>query len=271
MIIFGCICINIFMRLYILLLPLFLISEVLISAEITLSGVYQGKNIYVQNPFSGTNNKDFCTIEVFLNNSKVLSNIQSSAYEIDLSHHKLNDPISIKIIHKEDCKPKVLNSQVLKSTSSFNFNSVVVTAEHLSWATKGEKPNGKMVVEHFINNSWMILKELKGKESPIMCNYEIPVFHNSGINKFRIKYVEGDGQVFYSQVAEFNSTLPPVDFFPKRVTDKIYLTRESDYELLDAYGNSKHKARGKEIEMKTYPAGVYYINTDNKTFKIFKK
>lgn len=241
------------------------------AAEITLSGVYQGKNIYVQNPFSGGGNKDFCTIDVFINNIKAHSNIHSSAYEIDLSTHKLNEPIHLKIIHKEDCKPKILNPQVLKSTSSFNFNSASATSEHLIWATKGEKPHGKMIVEHFVNNSWTVIKEIKGKESAVMCNYEIPVFHNSGINKFRIKYVEGDGQIFYSQVAEFNSPLPPVDFYPKRVSDKIFLTRDSDYEILDAYGNSKLKGRGKEIDVKVETSGIYYINTDNKTFKIFKK
>jgi hypothetical protein len=242
-----------------------------LGAEIVISGVYQGKNIYVQNPFSGSGNKDFCTTEVFVNNSKSSTNILSSAFEIDLSTHKLSEPIQIKIIHKEDCKPKVLNPQVLKATSSFNFNSITATSEHLTWATKGEKANGKMCVEHFINNTWVIVKEVKGKESPIMCNYEVPVNHNSGVNKFRVKYIEHDGQVFYSQVAEFNSTLPPVDFFPKRVTDKIYFTRETDYELLDAYGNQKMKGRGKEFDVKSEPAGVYYINADNKTFKIFKK
>ena len=256
-------------RFFILFTILF--STWLHAAEISLTGVYQGKNIYVQNPFSGGSNKDFCTLEVFVNSSKVHSNILSSAYEIDLSHHKLHDAIAIKIVHKDDCKPKILNPQVLKSTSSFNFNSVTATSEHLTWATKGEKPNGKMVVEHFVNNTWGVIKEIKGKESAIMCNYEIPVYHNSGINKYRIKYVEGDGQVFYSQVGDFNSTLPPVDFYPKRVSDKIFLTRDSDYEILDAYGNSKLKGRGKEIDVKAEPTGIYYINADNKTFKIFKK
>lgn len=255
---------------FLLGLSLLLIPR-LYAAEITLSGVYQGKNVYVQNPFSAGGNKEFCTQEVFVNSNKISINIQSSAYEIDLSHHKLNDAITIKIVHKEDCKPKILNPQVLKATGSFNFNLVTVTNEHLTWASKGEKPNGKMVVEHFINNSWSSLKELKGKESPIMCNYELAVHHNSGINKFRVKYIEHDGQVFYSQVAEFHSTLPPVDFYPKRVSDKIFLTRDSDYEILDAYGNSKIKGRGKEIDVKAEPSGIYYINADNKTFKIFKK
>src|SRR6478736_813022 len=57
---------------------------------LTLSGVYQGKNLYVQNPFTG-NMKDFCSNDVYVNDVKVMSNIQSSAYEIDLSNLKLND------------------------------------------------------------------------------------------------------------------------------------------------------------------------------------
>ena len=83
---------------------------------LTLSGVYHGKNLYVQNPFTG-NMKDFCTNEVYVNDRLVMKDIQSSAYEIDLSHLKEQDPVTIKITHKDDCKPKILNPQVIKATS----------------------------------------------------------------------------------------------------------------------------------------------------------
>lgn len=239
---------------------------------LTLSGVYQGKNLYVQNPFTG-NMKDFCTNDVYVNDRLVMSNIQSSAYEIDLSHLKEQDPVTVKITHKDDCKPKVLNPQVIKATSSFAFSSFHVEKDKIVWVTKGEKPKGRHFVEHFVNNSWAIVKEIPGKESVIINTYnEVAGSHHSGLNKYRIKYLENDGQVFYSQVLEFVSDLLPVEFYPKRVTDKIYLTpREAEYELLDAYGNVVRKGHGKEINMTDLGSGVYYLNVDNKTYKLFKK
>src|SRR5206468_458769 len=121
-------------------------------------------------PFAG-NMKDFCTNEVSVNGVVKMTGIQSSAYEIDLSDLKLMDPVVIKITHKDDCKPKVLNPSVIRPSSTFQFSSFNVDKEHLFWASKGEKPKGKFFVEQFVNTTWVIVKELHGKESPLLNNY----------------------------------------------------------------------------------------------------
>lgn len=241
-----------------------------VAGILTLSGVYQGKNLYVQNPFTG-NMKDFCSNDVYVNDVKLSVNIESSAYEIDLSHLKVNDPVTIKITHKDDCKPKVLNPQVIRASSSFQFSSFTVDKSVVIWATKGEKPKGKFFVEHFVNNTWVIVKELAGKGSVILNNYDVESHHHSGVNKYRAKYLESDGQVFYSPVFEYSSDLAEVTFYPKRVTDKIFLSREAEYEVLDQYGNIVRKGKNKEIDMTSTGEGVYYLNVDNKTFKLYKK
>jgi hypothetical protein len=259
------------MKIRFLLVGLILLNVLSVNAGIlTLTGVYQGKNLYIQNPFAG-NQKDFCATEVFVNDVKVLHNIQSSAFEIDLSHLKVQQPVTIKITHKDDCKPKILNPQVIKATSSFQFSSFNVDKEHLVWSTKGEKPGGKMFVEHFLYNSWVNIKELPAKGGVIINNYDLKSSHNSDLNKYRIKFVESDGQVFYSQIVEFKSDLEKVTFYPTRVTDKITLSREADYQILDAYGSEVKKGRGKEVDLTGKPTGVYYLNVDNQTNKIFKK
>ena len=78
---------------------------------IILEGNYQGKNLYIQNPF-GSNGVGFCVSEVKVNGNITTDEINSSAFEIDMKPHKLNigDKVEIKIFHKEDCKPKVLNA-----------------------------------------------------------------------------------------------------------------------------------------------------------------
>jgi hypothetical protein len=259
------------MKIRFLLVCLILLNVFSVNAGIlTLTGVYQGKNLYIQNPFTG-NQKDFCANDVYVNDVKVHSNIQSSAFEIDLSHLKVQEPVTIKITHKDDCKPKILNPQVIKATSSFQFSSFNVDKDHLIWSTKGEKPGGKIFVEHFLYNSWVTIKEMPAKGGVIINNYDLKSAHNSDLNKYRIKFVEPDGQVFYSQIVEFKSDLEKVTFYPTRVSDKITLSREADFEILDAYGSVVKKGRGKEVDLTGKPSGVYYLNVDNQTNKIFKK
>lgn len=248
----------------------FFLPDNLTSQSLTVNGAYQGKNLYVQNPFT-SNMKDFCTDEVFVNDVKVMSQIKSSAYEIDLSHLTLNEPLTIKIVHKDDCKPKILNSQVIRLSSTFQISGFTIDNSAINWSTKGEKAGDKVFVEQFMYNNWISIKELSAKGSGSSNNYAADQNHHSGINKYRIKYVEKDGNVFYSKVIEFQSDLPEVTFYPKRVSNKIYLSRVADFEIIDGYGNSITKGKGKEIPCETLKEGVYYLNTDNKTEKFLKK
>jgi hypothetical protein len=237
---------------------------------LTISGVYQGKNLYVQNPFAG-NMRDYCTNEVYVNEVKKEYNVASSAFEIDLSFMKIGDPVTIKITHKDDCKPKVLNPQVIQATSAFSISSFSVDQDKILWTTKGERPKGKIFVEQMRYNTWVIVKELPGKGQALMNSYEVESFNHSGVNQYRIKYLEVDGQIKYSSTVEYTSTLEPVTFYPHRVTDKITLSRPVEYELQDAFGNVIRKSKGSEIDIASSPSGVYYLNCDNQTFKIFKK
>ena len=84
-------------------------------ADISITGIYQGKNLYVQNPFS-SNNVGFCVTEVKVNGNITTDETQSSAFEIDLKAQnlKLQEPVTVVIYHKEGCNPKILNPEVLK-------------------------------------------------------------------------------------------------------------------------------------------------------------
>ncbi|MDX2188824.1 MAG: hypothetical protein SFY32_03080 [Bacteroidota bacterium] len=265
-------CLSLNVYFFITFLSVITLLNITSNAQQTLivNGAFQGKNLYVQNPFT-TNMKDFCSDEVYVNDVKVMSNIKSSAYEIDLSHLAQNEPVTIKITHKADCKPKILNAQVIRLSSTFQFASFTVDENLINWSTKGEKIGDKMFVEQFMYNNWITVKEISAKGSTSNNNYTTDQNHHSGINKYRIKFVEKDGNVFYSKVVEFQSTLPEVTFYPKRVSNKIYLSRLADYEVIDGYGNVIVKGKGKEVVCEQLKEGVYYLNVDNKTEKFLKK
>ena len=240
-----------------------------LGGEIVIAGTYQGKNLYVQNPITG-NLQDFCTIEVFVNNSKANLNLDASAYEIDLSFLQLNDEVHIRILHKDDCKPKILNPTVIKSASNFNFYSFIVDDNFITWSTKSEKQGGLFFVEQFWHSSWVIIAELSAKGQIGMQSYKVEQGHHSGINKYRIRYKEANGQTFYSKTIAFNSKKTAITFSPKKATDKIILSEHTHYEILDKNGTSLIKGAGMYISVASLIPGDYFLNIDNRTERFSK-
>ncbi|HTF80099.1 MAG TPA: hypothetical protein VL947_00185 [Cytophagales bacterium] len=240
------------------------------AGVVVLSGFYQGKDIYVQNPISD-NQKDYCTREVFLNNEKVLTNIKSSVFEIKLNKLNLGDSVNIRIVHTSGCIPKILNPHVIKVNSAFKFLSFTVDEKKLTWETRGEKNSGRIYVEQYLNNMWSVVVELPSKGSSTHNIYSHNEMHCSGKNKYRIKYEEKEGFTFYSSVIEFVSHKPPVSYYPKRVTSIVKFSREVSYEVVDNFGNSVKRGYGAEVDMSDLKEGLYYLNFDNKREKVLKK
>jgi hypothetical protein len=85
------------------------------EGEILINGYYNGKNIFVQNPFDSTR-KRFCIQNYPKINGHITTRIiKSSAFEIDLVPFKFKtgDKVNIVIEHSIGCHPKVLNAEVL--------------------------------------------------------------------------------------------------------------------------------------------------------------
>ena len=172
------------------------------AAIFVISGIYQGKNVFIQNPSMGEGSAIFCTNDVYVNDVKVMSNITTGAYEIDLSAVRISSQITIKITHKDGCKPRVLNPQVIKPSSMFHYNSFQVDKEHFIWSTRGEKPRAKYMLEYYANDKWNMLKEMPNKGSVILNNYDTDGVM-VGNHKYRLKLIEAEGRVHYSQIVEF--------------------------------------------------------------------
>ncbi len=90
------------------ILSLFVSVSGFSTGVIVLEGNYQGQPLYVQNPFASSG-VGFCVQEVRVNGNVTTDEIASSAFEIDFRNLqlKLGDKVEVKIIHKDDCKPKI--------------------------------------------------------------------------------------------------------------------------------------------------------------------
>lgn len=240
------------------------------ETEFTVTGEFQGKNIYVQNPLS-SDKINFCTSEVYLNEKLVTSSPKTSAFAVNLSELSVGDPVFIKIVHKEGCKPKIINPQVIRSKSKFQFLNVNADALSISWSTKGELPYGKYFVEHYRNREWQNIETVSGKGSFEANQYNIDPQYHTGDNKYRIKYIQSDGKIFFSSVFDYFNDVEPISFYPTMVVDKIILSRSSEYSVVDSYGNQITKGNGKEIELESLKAGLYFLYVDNREERFVKK
>jgi hypothetical protein len=251
------------------------------STILIVEGNYQGKNLFVQNPFR-SNNVGFCTIKVLVNDNVTTDEISSSAYEIDLSLHKLNvgDAVVVKIEHSLDCTPKVLNSEVLRPKSSFDVVSYDIDSKgKMTFKTTNEQGKLTYTIEAYIWNKWVPVGEVDGVGTSGEHEYEFQLSPHSGENKVRFKQVDYTNKARYSQPKTFtDATVKEVDFTPKKVSGIIKFVEmgtetkvKTRFEIYDSYGNVVKKGYSDEIDCSALKAGAYYINFDSKDSQFIKK
>lgn len=253
---------------------LFTLLVVLANAGvIVLEGNYQGKNLYVQNPFAGSG-VGFCVFEVTINGEVTTDEINSSAFEIDFTAFqlKLGDAVVVKLKHKDDCRPKVLNPEVLKPKSTFECANIEVNKEgSLTWTTTGETGKLTFVVEQFRWNKWIKVGEVEGKGTPESNSYDFNVTLHHGQNQFRVKQVDYSNKPRYSPSAKVMSVVAEVTFSPIKASKDITFSNETLFEVYDQYGNIVKKGFGTTIDVTNLEKGIYYLNYDNKMEQFIKK
>ena len=244
------------------------------AGNIVLEGNYQGKNLYVQNPFAGSG-VGFCTIKIEVNGQVTNDEINSSAFEIDFTNLglKVGDKVSVKIEHKDDCKPKVLNPEVLKPKSTFECPKMTADPDGtIKWQTTGEQGKLPFVIEQFRWNKWVKVGEVDGKGTAGTNDYVFKITPHNGENQVRVKQVDYTSQPRYSKPLKFTSNVPPVDCPNLRPNKTLDFTGgETMYEIYDKFGNIVKKGFGSSVDVTNLAPDVYYLNYDNKTTEFIRK
>ncbi len=246
------------------------------AGEIELEGIYKGENIYVENPYSPSG-VGFCVSEVSVNDFTTTDEINSSFFEIDLSLYdfKFGDLIKIIIKHKDGCTPRVLNSEVIVPESTFKIKSISLDAEgFLKWTSYDEHGSLPFVIEQYRWNKWVRVGSVKGKGTKKYNNYRYKVDYHSGRNKFRVKQIGSNKKPNFSKSVEFINNDLEVTFIPGnmgKVTDKIFFSAPSRYEIYDYYGKRVKTGTAHDIDVSKLNNGTYFLNYDNKTEIFIKK
>ena len=242
------------------------------AGTIFIDGNYQGSNLLIQNPFSSSG-IGFCVTEIRVNGEITTDEINSSAFEIDFEALGLEygSKIEVVIKHKDNCKPKVINPEVLKPESTYLLNSIEVEKDVLIWKTTRETGILPFKIEQYRWNKWVSVGEVDGKGTPDEHTYMFQIVAHSGENRFRVKQIDFTGKPRYSKDIRFKSGKPEINFGPSKPKDEIIFTDDTMFEIYDAYGNIAKRGFGKKINIANLSKGTYYINYDNKSEEFQKK
>ena len=251
-----------------------LISLPSLAEVIVVEGHYQGKNLFVQNPFTEVG-VGFCVFEVTVNDKIATDEINSSAFEIDLGNYglKLGDPVVVKVKHRDGCKPLVLNPEVLKPKSTFDIVRQEVKGDGTYiWTTTNETGELPFIVEQKRWNKWVKAGEVMGIGSPGEHTYEFKVTAHSGENTFRVRQMDLTKKSRYSQGVKYTDTsVAVVTWTPPKPKDEILFSGKTLFEIYDQYGNIVKRGFADRIDVSTLKRDLYYLNYDSKMGETFIK
>jgi len=241
---------------------------------IALDGRYQGKNLFVQNPFAEAG-VGFCVYEVTVNEQIATDEINSSAFEVDLANYgmKVGDAIRVRIKHKDGCMPVVLNPEVLRPKSTFEVVQQSMTPDGVyRWTTTNETGELPYIVEQKRWNKWVKAGEVMGIGSPGQHTYEFKGTPHSGENAFRVKQVDLTKRSRYSDVVKYTDpTVTIVTWSPPKPKDEILFSKATLYEIYDQYGNIVRRGYGDRVDINMLRKNLYYLNYDARMGETFIK
>jgi len=242
--------------------------------ETNLAGVFQGKILFIQNPYDKNDNQ-FCIEEIRVNDSRMNINYKLSAIKLDFEGFEMYSPIRIKVLHKDSlCNSVVINPEAILFHTIFRFVTTSLSDTALVWTTKGERGIGSFEVEKLQDGFWVSEEIIEAKGVYEGCEYIHYPNMEEGANKYRVKYKFPPNnrlQFLYSQEVEYDFYPDPVVFSPKTVKTKLYLSRATHFEIYDAGDNLVLEGRGTEIDVRVLRRGRYVIYFNRKDPGIFVK
>lgn len=236
--------------------------------ELTISGLYSGKNIYVLNPSEGGT---FSVQSVSINGKEYAFNHESNAFEISLQEHQLNDFIFIQVQHSPQMPPLIINGESLVQEKEFPMPSFLFNkkSKMLEWKSSDMCGKCEYRLEQLLYGKWVKIKEIGSPEDLLAENY-LPVLL-SGMNLFRIIQTDSYGAELSSPIVRYKSPNRKVLLMTDKVKDFIEFTAVTHYELYDANGFFIKRGTAQKVNVTDLKKGTYWINFDGKEAMVTKK
>ncbi|UXP31896.1 hypothetical protein N6H18_16240 [Reichenbachiella agarivorans] len=244
--------------------------QMAVGQDILLTGVNKGESLYIKNPYMVARDS-FCIQSIMINGKPSKVNLSLTAIRLNFNEVEMFSPVSVRIHHADSCTPKIVNPEAILYYSSFKFDSLVMRDSVLHWFTKGDRTEGRFVIEKLNKEYWDEVATQQAKGHFDGAQYVYYPEHSDGGNKYRIRYELPNGRYLYSEEVEYYYYPKGVTFSPKVVTDVIYLSREARFEIMDISGTVILKGTAKKIPLRLLRPGNYTIMLDGDIDTFVKK
>ncbi|NNC83136.1 MAG: hypothetical protein HKN79_06130 [Flavobacteriales bacterium] len=245
----------------------------LTAGVIVVEGKYQLRNLFVLNGQSSAG-VGFCVFEVLVNGDISTDEVNSDAFEIDLSQYgfELGDEIEVRIKHKDGCEPRVLNPEALEPMPTFEVKDITVSDDGLlEWSTINEQGALPFVVQQFKWNKWVNLGEVQGEGTSNENVYQFKLVPISGENRIRVIQKSFSGKVRASEPVSFESPKDEVTYRYDKKRDQITFSDETAFEIYNRYGQIAKRGFGKSVSVSNLRKSTYYLTYDSSIDEFIKK
>ncbi len=246
---------------------LFLFSQIFLGQEIKLSGVYNGTNLYVMNP------EDGCVKSVYINDSLSKDEINSNAFEINFDLMEIDSAaaLNVVIVHKDDCKPLVINPDAINPLNNFAFRIFRVNRNgNATFSISGDPGPEPIKLQQFRWGKWINIADVSEADPKKPNYYNVEVKFHAGNNLFRLVRTDESGADTYSKTVKIRSQNKELKLISSKVSDILKFSEETFYEIFDERGGFIRDGYGSEEDVSDLSKGKYWVNYDNKT-EIFNK
>lgn len=235
--------------------------------ETNLAGVFQGKVLFIQNPYIKST-KEFCVTEIFVNERLQDIKYDLSAIKLSFSELDIYTPVKIRIVHRDSiCSPTIVNPEAILFHTIFRFSEISLTDSTLNWQTKGENGRGQFEIEKLSNGIWINQAIIEADGVYEGAKYAYFPDLEEGANKYRIRYTfpaKSRLSYLYSREVEYDYYPEPIEFSPKSTNALIQFSRASQYEIYDAGGTLVLEGEGSEVDVRRLRSGEYVIYFNGK-------
>lgn len=244
------------------------------TREFTLSGLYQGENLFIRNPFVAADSA-YCIQGLYLNDERLSQPLHVSALMVDLERFSVNERVKLRIVYKADCRPRILNPQVLGEVYTLVFEKAQASESKILWKVRGETKGFIYVVQAMKYGNWTRIGEpIQGKaKSPTQTQtYVAQPQHHSGQNRYRIRAFKPDGKEKFSKVFTYRNPQPVVQLQSESVVDTLTLSRPEPYKIFDSGGSQMAQGQNRrKIDISWMPDGAYTIRIDGRERRFYKQ
>ena len=244
------------------------------NQETYITGVYQGKPLFIQNPYN-PKSKEYCLEGIYVNKKLLKINYKTSAIIVNFEGLDLYAPVNIWINHRNaECKPVLLNPDAILFYSIFRFSSVLLSDTSLAWTTKGERGKGSFEIQTLITGIWRTQGEMDAEGVYVGASYVFFPKLNEGANKLRIRYnFPEDSHIthLFSHEIDYDFYPEPITLKPSSNNNRLYFTRPSLYKIYNGHREVVLSGKDFEVDIRALPKGQYVIYFDGREPRMFEK